>query len=65
MADTEISALPTAQTLTGSEVVPVDQSGTTKQTTTGAIAALSVAPVLSVLGRTGAVVAASGDYTFA
>lgn len=39
MSDTPISALPTAVALTGAEIVPVVQSGTTVQTTVTAIAA--------------------------
>lgn len=38
MANVSITQLPTAQTLTGSESVPVVQNGVTVQTTTGAIA---------------------------
>ena len=38
MANISITQLPTAQTLTGSESVPVVQNGVTVQTTTGAIA---------------------------
>lgn len=38
MANIAITQLPTAQTLTGSESVPVVQNGVTVQTTTGAIA---------------------------
>ena len=40
MADTKISALPASGALTGAEIVPVVQSGVTKQTTTADIAAL-------------------------
>lgn len=39
MANVKISALPSASALTGSELVPVVQGGTTKRTTTGAISA--------------------------
>jgi hypothetical protein len=39
MADVKISALSAASALTGAEQVPVVQGGTTKRTTTGAIAA--------------------------
>lgn len=38
MANVSITQLPTAQTLTGNESVPVVQNGVTVQTTTGAIA---------------------------
>ncbi len=38
MANVSITQLPTAQTLTGLEAVPIVQNGTTVQTTTGAIA---------------------------
>ena len=38
MANVSITQLPTAQTLTGQELVPVVQNGTTVQTTTSAIA---------------------------
>jgi len=38
LANVSITQLPTAQTLTGSESVPVVQNGVTVQTTTGAIA---------------------------
>jgi hypothetical protein len=44
MADTEISNLPTASALDGSEIVPLDQSAVTKQTTVAAIAALAPKP---------------------
>jgi len=42
MADTKISAMTAASTLTGAELVPVVQSGTNVQTTTGAIGGLTV-----------------------
>jgi len=41
MANVKISALPSATTLDGTELVPVVQAGVTDQTTTGAIAALA------------------------
>jgi hypothetical protein len=47
MADTQISALPTASALTGAEVVPVDQSAVTKRTTTEAIASLAPKPTFA------------------
>lgn len=47
MADIQISALPTASALSGAEVVPIDQAGTTKRTTTAAIAALVPAPTFA------------------
>jgi len=42
MANVKISALPGASTLTGAELVPVVQSGVTKQTTAAQIARLGV-----------------------
>lgn len=44
MTGTKISALPAAGALAGTEPVPIVQAGATKQTTTGAIAALTVPP---------------------
>ena len=41
MADTTITGLPSASTLTGSERVPMDQSGTTVDAAASAIAALA------------------------
>ena len=41
MADTEISDLPAASTLDGTEIVPMDQSGSTVRSTAGDIAALA------------------------
>lgn len=71
MADTKISALPSAGALTGTEIVPVDQAGATVQTTAAAIAALAPAGSVThtagplvlgqpVLGNGGADVAAAG-----
>lgn len=52
MADIKISALPTATTpLTGAELVPIVQSGVTKQTTATAIFTAGVLPVVN--GGTG------------
>ena len=41
MANVQITQLPTAGALTGSEAVPVVQNGVTVQTTTGQIATAS------------------------
>lgn len=65
MTDTKISSLPDATTLDGTEIAPIVQAGTTVKVALSDIAALASAPVSSVFGRTGAVVAASNDYTFA
>lgn len=59
---TKISEFAAATTpLTGAELVPVVQGGSTLKTTAGAFSTL--APVQSVAGRTGAVVIASTDVT--
>ena len=66
MPDTPIPipSLPAASTLTGSELVPGDQSGTTVKITTSAIAALAAGGVtgvgLSGTPRTGTIVLAPG-----
>ena len=59
MADTRISELTTATTLTGSEVLPLVQSAATVKTTAQDIA--NLAPVTSVAGRTGAVTIQKSD----
>jgi len=46
MANVKISALPSAAALTGSEAVPIVQSGATVKTTTGAIGLLQKATVV-------------------
>lgn len=56
MANVLITALPSVSSIGGSEVVPLDQSGTTKKATVAAIA-----PVRSVNGATGAVVLTADD----
>lgn len=55
MANVQITQLPAAQALTGSESVPIVQNGQTVQTTTGAIAASPVLnyPFLTVGLQTG------------
>lgn len=59
---TKISEFAAATTpLTGAELVPVVQGGSTLKTTAGAFSTL--APVQSVAGRTGAVVIATTDVT--
>lgn len=46
---TIISSLPTVTSLTGAELVPIVQGGTTKRTTTGAVANISgLAPYLNI-----------------
>ena len=66
MPDTPIPipSLPAASTLTGSELVPGDQAGTTVKMTTSAIAALAAGGVtgvgLSGTPRTGTIVLAPG-----
>ena len=59
MADTRISELTAATTLTGSEVLPLVQSAATVKTTAQDIA--NLAPVTSVAGRTGAVTIQKSD----
>ena len=56
MADTKISAMPSAATLDGSEITPIVQSGVNKQVTTANYVAqvLNVNPVLVSQGGTGA-----------
>lgn len=59
---TKISEFAAATTpLTGAELVPVVQGGSTLKTTAGAFSTL--APVQSVAGRTGAIVIATTDVT--
>lgn len=60
MADTKISAMASASTLTGSENVPLVQGGTNVQTTTGNLVAqvLDVTPVTVAQGGTNATTAA-------
>ena len=55
MADTKISAMPLAATLTGTEIVPLVQTGTNVQTdlTTLIIETLTVAPLPIAQGGTG------------
>lgn len=59
-----IAGFPPGTAPTGTELVPVWQSGHTVSLTASQISGLGGA-VASVFGRTGAVVAASNDYTFA
>lgn len=56
MADQKISAMPSAATLTGTEITPIVQSGVNKQVTTAAYVSevLDVNPVLVTQGGTGA-----------
>lgn len=56
MANTKISALNSATALTGTEVVPLNQSGTTKRTTAQAIA--NLAPATDISGKENVGVAA-------
>lgn len=63
MADKKISELPSATAPTGTELVEIVQGGVNKQTTAQDIADLASGGVTSVFTRSGAVVAASGDYT--
>lgn len=63
MADLKISELPAATAPTGAELIEIVQGGVNKQTTTQDIADLGGGGVSSVFTRSGAVVAASGDYT--
>ena len=52
MADTKISAMPSAATLTGTEITPIVQSGTNVQISTANYVAqvLNVNPVLTTQG---------------
>lgn len=61
--DKGISGLPVAATLDGTELVGIKQGANSRQTTTQDIADLASGGVSSVFTRTGAVVAAAGDYT--
>lgn len=63
MPDAKISELPAATAPTGAELVEIVQGGVNKQTTTQDIADLASGGVSSVFTRSGAVVAANGDYT--
>lgn len=63
MADKEISGLTSAAALDGTELVHIVQSTNSRQSTTQDIADLKTSDVTSVFSRTGAVVAADGDYT--
>jgi hypothetical protein len=56
-----IPSLPAAGSLTGAEDVPIDQGGTTKRTTTQAIANLAEGGVTSVNAATGAILLDQGS----
>lgn len=67
MADTKISAMPSASTLTGTEITPIVQSGLNKQVTTGNFVSqvLDVTPVKVSQGGTNATTAAGARTNLA
>lgn len=67
MADTKISAMPAAATLTGAEITPIVQSGLNKQVTTGNFVSqvLDVTPVTVSQGGTNATTAAGARTNLA
>lgn len=66
MADTKISAFPTAATLDGTEIVPLVQTGNDVQTTVTNVVGqtLNVHPVTPTQGGTGVVTYALGDTLY-
>jgi hypothetical protein len=66
MADTKISAMPSAATLDGSEITPIVQSGVNKQVTTANYVAqvLNVNPVLTTQGGTNITSYTLGDTLY-
>lgn len=68
MADIAFSELPAADALTGAELVAVTQSGASKRTTAGQIAALAAAATqcipVAVSDETTALTAGTGKVTF-
>jgi hypothetical protein len=58
-----ISALPSANTITGNEFVPIVQNGVTVKATVSQFPGGGGGAVTSVFGRTGVVTAHTGDYT--
>ena len=67
MADTKISAMPSAATLDGTEITPIVQSGVNKQVTTANYVAqvLNVNPVLTTQGGTNITSYTLGDTLYA
>ena len=67
MADTKISAMAAASTLTGTEITPIVQSGLNKQITTANYVAqvLNVNPVLPTQGGTNIISYTLGDTLYA
>ena len=63
MADTKISALPTAGTLTGAEIVPIVQAGVTVQVTLNALKAWLIAGPATEPTTTGSLNFSSPDGT--
>ena len=67
MADTKISAMPSAATLDGTEITPIVQTGLNKQVTTGDFVSqvLDVTPVTVSQGGTNATTAAGARTNLA
>ena len=65
MANLKISQLTLGTPAQAGDLLPIDRAGVNFAITAASIAALTSVPVASVFGRTGAVVATSGDYTVA
>ena len=67
MADTKISAMPSAATLDGTEITPIVQTGVNKQVTTANYVAqvLNVNPVLTTQGGTNIKTYTLGDTLYA